>query len=87
MLKSVHLVGDDEDDDLYGGFEDYNPALDTGVGAISCHLGQRPVKAKKDSLSDFQLQLCFHGLDPYSIFLLPANANLGRIIRIMEMNI
>ena len=33
MLKSVHLVGEDEDDDLYGGFEDYNPALDTGVGA------------------------------------------------------
>lgn len=30
MLSSVHLVGD-EDDDIYGGFNDYNPAFDTEV--------------------------------------------------------
>ena len=30
MLKSVHLVGEDEDD-LYGGFNEYNPAFDTEV--------------------------------------------------------
>ena len=32
MLKSVHLVGEEESEDLYGGFEeDYNPAYDTEV--------------------------------------------------------
>ena len=30
MLSSVHLVGDDEDD-IYGGFNDYNPAFDVEV--------------------------------------------------------
>ena len=30
MLSSVHLVGDDEDD-IYGGFNDYNPAFDVQV--------------------------------------------------------
>lgn len=30
MLQSVHLVGEDEDD-LYSGFNEYNPAFDTEV--------------------------------------------------------
>ena len=30
MLQSVHLVGEDEDD-LYSGFNDHNPAFDTEV--------------------------------------------------------
>lgn len=30
MLQSVHLVGEDEDD-LYTGFNDHNPAFDTEV--------------------------------------------------------
>ena len=30
MLQGVHLVGEDEDD-VYGGFNDYNPAFDTEV--------------------------------------------------------
>lgn len=30
MLSSVHLVGDDEED-IYGGFNEYNPAFDTEV--------------------------------------------------------
>ena len=32
MLRSVHLVGEDENEDLYADFEqDYNPAFDTEV--------------------------------------------------------
>ena len=32
MLKSVHLVGENETEDLYAGFEEeYNPAYDTEV--------------------------------------------------------
>ena len=30
MMQSVHLVGEDEDD-LYSGFNEYNPAFDTEV--------------------------------------------------------
>ena len=30
MLQGVHLVGEDEDD-VYGGFNDYNPTFDTEV--------------------------------------------------------
>lgn len=30
MMQGVHLVGED-DDDPYGGFNDYNPAFDTEV--------------------------------------------------------
>ncbi|KAK3741791.1 hypothetical protein QZH41_001560 [Actinostola sp. cb2023] len=29
MLHSVHLVGEEEDDDIYGGFNDYEPAFAT----------------------------------------------------------
>lgn len=32
MLKNMHLVGEDENDDLYADFEqEYNPAFDTEV--------------------------------------------------------
>ena len=31
MMQGVHLVGEDEDD-IYGGFDDYNPAFETEVG-------------------------------------------------------
>lgn len=32
MLKSVHLVGEEENEDLYADFEqEYNPAFDTEV--------------------------------------------------------
>lgn len=49
MLSSVHLVGD-EDDDIYGGFNDYNPAFDTEnleedegfQQAVKTSHGQRP---------------------------------------------
>ena len=33
MLSSVHLVGEDEDD-LYSGFNEYNPAFDTEVSLL-----------------------------------------------------
>ena len=33
MLSSVHLVGEDEDD-LYSGFNEYNPAFDTEVSQL-----------------------------------------------------
>ena len=33
MMQGVHLVGEDEDD-LYGGFNDYNPAFDTEVSQL-----------------------------------------------------
>ena len=31
MLKSVHLVGEGEGEDLYADFDDYNPAYDAEV--------------------------------------------------------
>lgn len=31
MLNSVHLVGEEEDDDIYGGFNVYDPAFATEV--------------------------------------------------------
>ena len=35
MLKNMHLVGEDENDDLYDDFEqEYNPAFDTEVKSI-----------------------------------------------------
>ena len=33
MLSSVHLVGEDEDD-IYSGFNEYNPAFDTEVSQM-----------------------------------------------------
>jgi len=37
MLKSVHLVGENESEDLYAGFdEEYNPAYDTEVWILTC---------------------------------------------------
>ena len=37
MMQGVHLVGEDEDD-LYGGFNDYNPAFDTEVSQLLVEL-------------------------------------------------
>ncbi|XP_015769439.1 PREDICTED: intraflagellar transport protein 88 homolog [Acropora digitifera] len=45
MLSSVHLVGEDEDD-LYSGFNEYNPAFDTektGVKSLSTSAGRGKV--------------------------------------------
>ena len=40
MLQGVHLVGEDEDD-VYGGFNDYNPAFDTEVSRSCFHVKRR----------------------------------------------
>lgn len=33
MMENVHLAGE-EDDDLYSGYNDYNPTFDTEVGPL-----------------------------------------------------
>ena len=33
MMEQVHLAGEDEDD-IYGGFNDYNATLDTDVSSF-----------------------------------------------------
>lgn len=69
LLRSVHLVGDDENDDLYADFEqDYNPAFDTeGLyedegfqQALKSSYGKRPgpgTRAGKPPGTGFQRQL------------------------------
>ena len=64
MLKSVHLVGENESEDLYGGFEEeYNPAYDTEVSFQIFHQFFFGYLILKWSTNDvFQLLL----LGPYS---------------------
>lgn len=46
-MSSVHLVGEDEDD-LYSGFNEYNPAFDTEVS-----LSQKLTKVVENSEMPF----------------------------------
>lgn len=34
MMENVHLAPETDEDDLYSGFNDYNPAYDTEVKAL-----------------------------------------------------
>ena len=46
MMQGVHLVGEDEDD-VYGGFDDYNPAFETEVGCEMKRCQQTDSDSKK----------------------------------------
>lgn len=35
MMENVHLAPETDEDDLYSGFNDYNPAYDTEVKTLS----------------------------------------------------
>ena len=48
MMQGVHLVGEDEDD-IYGGFDDYNPAFETEVGCEMKRCQQTDIVIAKSS--------------------------------------
>lgn len=45
MMEQVHLAGEDEDD-IYGGFNDYNATLDTEVCGMETESDQLSVQSK-----------------------------------------
>lgn len=38
QMENVHLVPEEEDDDLYTGYNDYNPTFDSEVKKNTLHL-------------------------------------------------
>jgi hypothetical protein len=53
MMEQVHLAGEEEED-IYGGFNDYNAALDTevfGLSKIHCIMEKRKINIFPQSLS------------------------------------
>ena len=39
MMQNVHLVPETDEDDLYSGYNDYNPTYDTEVKKKNCFIG------------------------------------------------